>query len=135
MKEENDYAVKKPLIARISEICMLLTVLIGMLFFAEEDGFHKFLHWLIIPGTFFLITILYSLNRIGAGIVSILAHLGSIGVNGLPALALLLVGILGVCALITKEKLWSEAVKIMSGFATGSFTQSKINSKKQKNDK
>lgn len=125
---------KKSMIARICEILMVVSIVYGCIVY-ENHGFDRFLQYLIIPAIFFAITIVYSLPVIGYHMVSTMAFLDSIGINGLAAVSLIILIVICTLNLITGDKVIAEIVKLASGFTTGTFAQKVAASNKLKKQK
>ncbi|PTX58400.1 hypothetical protein C8N46_11445 [Kordia periserrulae] len=122
---------KKPLFIQTLELLFILTLLLSFVdlpwIYPDEFIWHQ---RLILPGIIFLVRILYGLNDIGIAIAASLTFLNSIGVNGLPAIALFLLVIVGIMNIFSADSLWANAFKIIGGFTTGSFAQKAVPKKR-----
>lgn len=78
---------------------------------------------LILPGILLSIRLFYAIPDIGNALGTTITFLDSIGINGLPAIALILLAIIGIINFASNDKLWGEVLKIIAGFTTGSFAQ------------
>ena len=56
----------------------------------------------------------------------------SIGINGLPAMAILVLMALFITNLFSTEKVWSEMMKVVGGIVSGSLAQAKITTHQNK---
>ena len=126
---------KKSLIAKVSEVLMILTLLGGLGFFTQPDGMQKFVQFLVVPGIFFAVSVIYNLPIIGTYLASVISFLDGIGVNGIPAIALALLVVVAILNIATGEKILSDIVKLVSGFTTGTFAQKAASNSKSKKSK
>jgi hypothetical protein len=137
MTIEKDEKPKKNLTAAIYE-GLSVVLFLGVAGYAfKEHNPKEILAWGIIPLIPFIISMFYrsneignNLKKVGLAFAGIFAYLDSIGINGLPAMAILLLAALFIGNLFSTEKVWAEMMKIVGGIASGSLAQAKITSHK-----
>jgi len=105
----------------------------------KEQNVQEILKWGIIPLVPFLLSIFYrseeigtNIKNIGLAFAGIFAYLNSIGINGLPALALIVFLGFTIANFFSTEKIWSEMMKILGGIVSGSLAQAKISTHQAK---
>lgn len=127
---------KKPKLVIVLEVLFIITLLAAFVenpwFYPDVDGLY---YRLILPGILLAIRFVYAIPDIGIAFASAITFLDSIGVSGVPAIALVLLVIIGVLNFTSTDKLWGEALKIIGGFTTGSFAQKASVSISNKKDK
>lgn len=124
---------KKSFIEVLLEVLLVLSFLIIAAYTAKDDDIQKFYRWLVVPGGLFVLRIIFGLTDIGVAFAAIITYINNEGLNGVPVISLFLVMIVAVIYGITSEKFWTDILKFTFGILSGSYTQAKINSKKNKN--
>jgi len=126
---------RKPWFVNVLEWLAILTLVAAFVdlpwLYPENDGMDK----LILPSVLFGIRVLYAIPDIGIGLAAAFTFLNEIGVNGLPAISLLLLFVMALLNFVSADKLWADAYKIIGAFGTGSLAQRtriNINNKKKK---
>lgn len=139
MTDTNNNKPKKNLKAAVYEgIAFLLFLAVSAYAFKEHNA-KELLTWGIIPLVPFVISLFYRSKEIGDNIKGIglafagaFAYLDSIGINGLPAMAILVLMALFITNLFSTEKVWSEMMKVVGGIVSGSLAQAKITTHQNK---
>lgn len=133
---------KKNIAGTIYEVLAILLFLAVCSYAYNMNDYKIIYKWGIVPLIPFIISIFYRSNQIGnniknAGlaIAAMFAYLDTIGINGLPAIAILLLVMLFFANLFSTEKVWSEMMKIVGGIASGSLAQAKISNNKTNKSK
>lgn len=120
---ENQKSNKKPLFVNVLEWLAIIALVAAFTdlpwLYPDDVGNGKF----ILPAVLFGVRVLYAIPDIGMGLATSLTFLNEIGVNGLPAIALILLLVIGLLNFASADKLWADAFKIIGGFTTGSFAQ------------
>ncbi len=143
MIKKNDNKPQKNIEGTVYEVLSILLFLLVCSYAGYEKDVNVFYKWLVVPLIPFLVSLFYksgkigdNLKKLGISIVGIFTYLDSIGINGLPAISMFVLIVLGIVNFYSSEKMWSEMVKITGGIFTGSLAQARITIKKNnKKDK
>lgn len=127
---------KKSMMVTALETLFILTLLVAFIdtrwFSPDVVGLTQ---RLILPGILLAIRLFYAIPDIIIALGTSIEFLDSIGVNGLPAVALILLVVVGVLNYSTTDRVWAEYLKIIASFTTGSFAQKAVVSMPRKRSK
>ena len=121
---------KRKTLAIVLELIAFITFMVIGIIAYKNHNLSELKTWSIIPIAIFTFSRLYRLPEIAGTLTALFAYLNDQGINGLPALSILLLVVLTIINIFSSEKLWSEMIKIISGAAAGSLAQAKISNKK-----
>jgi hypothetical protein len=129
----NNHKPKKNIKATLYEALSIILFLLVIGNALKKHDITELSTWGILPLIPFIISILYrseeignNIKKVGLTFASVFAYLNNIGINGLPALAIMVLLGLFIANFFSTEKVWSEMIKIVGGIASGSLAQARI---------
>lgn len=133
MTKKNETGTKKSLEGSIYESIAIILFLVVAAYAFKEHNANELLTWSIVPLVPFIMSCFYRVDKIGRNLknlgiafAGIFSYLHGIGINGLPALSILVLMFLFIANFFSTEKVWSEMIKIVGGIVSGSLAQAKI---------